>query len=163
MKPFEPKPNSTPYIEGRRDWEYIYKPTGLKRLYKRPMIRYIHGFTYFYRGSFPIEIAKGDKSDTFTFPWQLTIASFGFLDYIVEEIIWVSGVHDEACQQRLFTSKARADIFRECIWLAFSELKAHIKQSDWPMPERVLRKVLAKVRNYLLVSFVKLGSLVGYC
>jgi len=160
---YEPKGSDKPYVTGNRGWEYIYKPKGLKRLYKRPVIAYTHGFTYYYQGQYPIDILKGDRSDTFTFPWQLTLASLGFLDYIVEEIVWVSGVHDEACKRLMFTREVRADIFRECIWFAFKELKRRINKSDWPMPERVLRKILSKLRNFLLVFFVKAGSIAGYC
>lgn len=157
------KPNGHPVVVGNRKWEYVDRPRGIKRWFKRPKIRYIHGFTYYYQGSQPVVIEKGMKSDTFTMPWVLVVASLGFFDFVMERLVWVSGVHDKACDAALYDKATRADIFRECVWFAFDELSEDIDEKQTGMLKKAFSKASSKLRNVLLVGGVKIGSLLGYC
>jgi hypothetical protein len=112
---------------------------------------------------YPIKVRAGEESDKFTFPAVLMIASLGFHDYVVQQITWVSGVHDVACKHKAYTPEIRVDIFRECIWLAFRELNQKLAKSSDSILMRSTRKSLAWLRGHILVKGVSVGSLFGSC
>lgn len=157
-----PKPNEMPYIDGSTEWEYVKKHRGIMKLFKRPRIRYLHGFTYWHRGKYPIVVPKGDVSDTHSIPWPFVFASLGiFFDFVMKYITWPSGVHDEACEKMLWTRQMRADIYHESVWLAGLKLKEHIEETENGWFREKFLVSAASVRNLLLVAGVKSASAVG--
>lgn len=156
---YKPKSDEIPRVIGDTAWEYVVKHRGIKRFFKRPQIRYIHGFTYWHKGQYPVAVPKGDLSDTHTIPWPFVLASLGFFfDYAMKGMTWPSGVHDEACEKGLYNPDMRAEIYRESIWLAFHELEEKIDREERGWWRRKSWIALAYLRNYLLVGGVKAAS-----
>ncbi len=150
------KPNGAPFVVGDRSWEFVKKPSGLKWIFKRPLVQLnTTGFTYFYNGKVPLVVPASDESDTHSVPWPAVIITFGLVRYAPKGLVWVAFVHDRACKEKWHTSKMRADLYRESIWFAYDEIKS--KKMSFMQTQSY------RLQNILMVGGVKVGSLFGAC